>query len=104
MALPTTEEKGQVDMFAAAPPGISLTQDNTKYPWGNPAKFANPDDAMTAALDSLEKPTNKINLEKLGLERSLNNSQNDLFGNYKTDLETGDFTIKLNEEKRKILN
>ena len=63
--LPTTKQRSNIDPFGLPPAGISLAQDNTKYPWGNPAKFANPDDAMTAALDSLEKPTNKINLEKL---------------------------------------
>ena len=65
MALPTTEEKSQVDMFAAAPPGISLTQDNTKYPWGNPPKHSDPDDAMDAAIASLEDPVIRENMLKL---------------------------------------
>jgi hypothetical protein len=63
--IPTTSQRSNIDPFASPPAGISLAQDNTKYPWGNPAKYANPDDAMTAALDSLERPSNKTNLIKL---------------------------------------
>tara|TARA_B100000073_G_scaffold126879_1_gene103861 strand:+ start:1983 stop:2519 length:537 start_codon:yes stop_codon:yes gene_type:complete len=65
MALPTTDERGQLDMFSAAPPGISLTQDNTKYPWGNPPKHSDPNDAMDAAVTSLGDPTIKDNMLKL---------------------------------------
>ena len=31
------------DRFAIAPPGFSLTQDNSRWPWGKPAKFADPE-------------------------------------------------------------
>tara|TARA_R100001086_G_C11831467_1_gene256723 strand:+ start:1272 stop:1808 length:537 start_codon:yes stop_codon:yes gene_type:complete len=65
MALPTTDQKAALDLLATAPPGISLTQENTNYPWGNPPKHSDPDKAMTAAIDSLENPTTKANLLKL---------------------------------------
>tara|TARA_R100000988_G_C3989196_1_gene161626 strand:+ start:762 stop:1310 length:549 start_codon:yes stop_codon:yes gene_type:complete len=58
-------EQQNLDMLAAPPAGISLTQDNTKYPWGKPPKHANPDDAMTTALDSLENPVTRENLLKM---------------------------------------
>ena len=42
--------QGLGDRFAAAPPGFSLTQDNSQWPWGQPAKFADPDEALEDAL------------------------------------------------------
>ena len=53
MAVPTSTEKGQnVDMLALPPAGVSLTQDNSKFPWGNPPKEAAPDKVLTNSLDS----------------------------------------------------
>ena len=65
MALPTTDERANLDLLASAPPGISLTQTNTNYPWGNPPRHSDPDKAMTAAIDSLEMPDTRANLLKL---------------------------------------
>ena len=65
MVTPPTNQRGNLDLMASAPPGISLTQDNANYPWGNPPKHSDPDQAMTAAIDSLETPDTKANLLKL---------------------------------------
>ena len=53
------------DMIAPAPAGHSLTQDNSKYPWGNPPKHADPAVAMEKAIESLNDPITKENLMKL---------------------------------------
>ena len=65
MALPTTEQKQGLDLFAGAPAGISLTDDNSKYPWGNPPREADPDIALTKMIDRLEDPSSKENMKKL---------------------------------------
>ena len=66
MAVPTSTEKGQnVDMLALPPAGVSLTQDNSKFPWGNPPKEADPNVALTTMLDKLEEPASRENLLKL---------------------------------------
>ena len=66
MAVPTSTEKGQnVDMLALPPAGVSLTQDNSKFPWGNPPKEAAPDKVLPNSLDSLANTANKENMLKL---------------------------------------
>jgi len=57
--------QGLGDRFAAAPPGFSLTQDNSQWPWGQPAKFADPDEALEDTLKRALKPKNKQELFKL---------------------------------------
>ena len=45
------------DRFAAAPPGISLTTDNTRWPWGNPHQEVDVDvilDQATRRIDEDE--------------------------------------------------
>lgn len=53
------------DPFAYAPPGHSLTQDNSRWPWGKPPRDADPEVALTRALDGLEKPSVKEEMMKL---------------------------------------
>jgi hypothetical protein len=53
------------DRFAPAPPGFSLTQDNSQWPWGQPAKFADPDEALEETLKRTMKPRSKKELFKL---------------------------------------
>ena len=65
MAVPTTQQKQGLDMFAGAPAGLSLTEDNSKYPWGNPPRESDPDKALTIMLDRLDDPTTKENMSKL---------------------------------------
>jgi len=66
MAIPTSTQRGQdVDMLALPPAGVSLTQDNGKFPWGNPPRESDPDAILTKSLDALEKPVNKENMVKL---------------------------------------
>tara|TARA_Y100001951_G_scaffold105335_1_gene122037 strand:+ start:259 stop:780 length:522 start_codon:yes stop_codon:yes gene_type:complete len=57
-------EQGKFDLLAPAPAGISLTEDNRNYPWGNPPKYADPNKAMDAAINSLESPVTRTNLVK----------------------------------------
>ena len=54
-----------IDEFASAPPGHSLTEDNTRWPWGKPPQEANPDRALAASIRSLEKPRIQQELIKL---------------------------------------
>ena len=65
MKKPTTTERAGLDLMAAPPAGISLTQDNAKFPWGNPPKEADPNVALTTMLDKLEEPASRENLLKL---------------------------------------
>lgn len=53
------------DSFSAAPPGISLTDDNSKWPWGRPAEIVDPDEALDRAIESIIEPKNKQELFKL---------------------------------------
>jgi len=53
------------DEFAPAPPGHSLTNDNSQWPWGRPAQHANPDDALDELMVSLEKPQRQKEMFKL---------------------------------------
>jgi len=54
-----------LDPFAYAPPGHSLTQDNSRWPWGKPPRDVDPEEALNRALDGLEKPDVKEELLKL---------------------------------------
>lgn len=53
------------DSFSAAPPGISLTDYNSKWPWGRPAEIVDPDEALDRAIESIIEPKNKQELFKL---------------------------------------
>lgn len=54
-----------VDMFSAPPAGHSLTEDNTKWPWGNPPQTVDPNQALDNLVDKFEKPKQKQELFKL---------------------------------------
>ena len=43
------------DDFAVAPPGHSLTIDNTQWAWGNPPSDVDPEIVLTKAINSLKK-------------------------------------------------
>jgi len=53
------------DNFAPAPPGHSLTEDNTKWAWGKPSKIVDPEQALEQAINSLKQ--DKIQLEMVKL-------------------------------------
>ena len=53
------------DMLAGPPAGHSLTQDNSKHPWGNPPQNADPAKAMSRAVKSLNEPLTRENMLKL---------------------------------------
>jgi len=59
------KEVGKKDPFASAVPGSSLTDDNSKWNWGNPPQQANPEIVLDEAIDFLESPSNKEELYKL---------------------------------------
>ena len=54
-----------IDPFAAPPPGHSLTQDNSRWAWGQAPKNADPDVALDEAIESLSKPKTKQEMLKL---------------------------------------
>ena len=54
-----------IDPFAAAPPGHSLTQDNSKWSWGRPPRYADPEQALDEAIKRISKPRNKQEMFKL---------------------------------------
>ena len=53
------------DVFSAAPPGHSLTDDNSKWPWGKPPQSVNPDRVFDTLLDGLMKPEPQEEMFKL---------------------------------------
>ncbi len=53
------------DPLAVAPPGHSLTEDNSKWAWGQPPKDVNPDEVLTKAINSLKMPKVRTELMKL---------------------------------------
>ena len=53
------------DNFAPAPPGHSLTEDNTKWAWGKPPKVVAPEQALEQAINSLKEDRIQLELVKL---------------------------------------
>jgi hypothetical protein len=53
------------DQFAVAPPGHSLTEDNSKWAWGKPPKDVDPDVVIDRAIESLKQPSIKEEMMKL---------------------------------------
>ena len=53
------------DPFAVAPPGHSLTQDNSKWAWGKPPQITDPEQALEVAIASLQKPKVRDEMFKL---------------------------------------
>jgi|TARA_R100000482_G_scaffold122046_1_gene68898 hypothetical protein len=58
-------EERYYDQFNVAPPGHSLTEDNSKWPWGRPSEMADPDEALDRAIESIMQPKTKQELFKL---------------------------------------
>lgn len=54
-----------IDRFASAPPGHSLTQDNSRWAWGRPPQDVDPTIVFEKILDRLEQPQQKQELMKL---------------------------------------
>mgnify|MGYP003114982892 FL=1 len=53
------------DNFAPAPPGHSLTEDNSKWAWGKPPKIVDPEQALEQAINSLKEDRIQLELVKL---------------------------------------
>lgn len=53
------------DPFAVAPPGHSLTQDNSRWAWGKPPQITDPEEALEVAIASLERPKVRDEMFKL---------------------------------------
>lgn len=53
------------DRFSSAPPGYSLTLDNQQWPWGQPARFSDPEEALEASIEKIMKPRNTQEMLKL---------------------------------------
>jgi len=53
------------DPFAVAPPGHSLTQDNSRWAWGKPPQITDPEKALEVAISSLQKPKVRDEMFKL---------------------------------------
>jgi|TARA_R110002126_G_scaffold254141_2_gene397230 hypothetical protein len=53
------------DRFAAAPPGHSLTEDNSKWAWGRPPQIVDPEIALEKAITSLQRPKVRDEMFKL---------------------------------------
>ena len=69
------------DNFAPAPPGHSLTEDNTKWAWGKPQQVVDPEVALEQAINSIKQPkiqeTSTINLLScIGFKKNKNSDLN----------------------------
>lgn len=53
------------DPFSAPPAGHSLTEDNSKWPWGNAPQMVDPNQVLDDLVDKFEKPKQKQELFKL---------------------------------------
>ncbi len=53
------------DEFSASPPGHSLTDDNTKWPWGNPPQMVDPNKVLDSMIETMMRPRNKNEMLKL---------------------------------------
>ena len=58
-------EEQILDPFNVAPAGHSLTEDNSKWAWGQPPQMVDPDQAMDSLVDSLMDPRKKQEMFKL---------------------------------------
>ena len=53
------------DRFSPAPPGHSLTQDNSQWAWGQPPQDADPDAALEKTIARIKQPKLKDEMLKL---------------------------------------
>lgn len=61
-------EQGSIeakDPFAVAPPGHSLTEDNSKWAWGKPPQIVDPEIALEQAINSLKNGKTQLEMVKL---------------------------------------
>ena len=66
--IPNPIEQGTVeakDDFAPAPPGHSLTEDNSKWAWGNPSQIVDPEIALEQAINALKDDKTQLEMVKL---------------------------------------
>ena len=62
---PTQPPSGSIeakDTFAPAPPGYGLTSDNQQWPWGQPQRIVDPEEALNTAITKLGQKKNKQEL------------------------------------------
>ena len=53
------------DDFAPAPPGHSLTEDNSRWAWGKPQQVIDPEMALEQAINSIKEPKVQLEMVKL---------------------------------------
>ncbi len=53
------------DDFAPAPPGHSLTEDNSRWAWGKPQQVIDPEKALEQAINSIKEPKVQLEMVKL---------------------------------------
>tara|TARA_Y100000114_G_scaffold157080_1_gene186973 strand:+ start:1262 stop:1798 length:537 start_codon:yes stop_codon:yes gene_type:complete len=53
------------DDFAPAPPGHSLTEDNSRWAWGKPQQVIDPEIALEQAINSIKEPKVQLEMVKL---------------------------------------
>ena len=53
------------DDFAPAPPGHSLTEDNSRWAWGKPQQVVDPEVALEQAINSIKQPKVQLEMVKL---------------------------------------
>ena len=63
--LPVSGSIEAKDPFAVAPPGHSLTQDNSRWPWGQPQRDVDPEAVLKKAVNSLDVPHVREEMMKL---------------------------------------
>ena len=54
-----------IDDFAVAPPGHSLTEDNSKWAWGRPPQMVDPEQVLQDAINSLKDEKTQLEMVKL---------------------------------------
>lgn len=54
-----------MDIFAAAPPGHSLTQDNSRWPWGKPPTDVDPEKVLEKIIKSISAKRTETEMMKL---------------------------------------
>ena len=65
---PQFSTKGSIeakDPFAVAPPGHSLTEDNSRWAWGKPPQIVDPEEALKQGIRSLNGGRTQVELLKL---------------------------------------
>tara|TARA_R110000851_G_scaffold130936_1_gene264662 strand:+ start:80 stop:601 length:522 start_codon:yes stop_codon:yes gene_type:complete len=58
-------EEQTLDPFNVAPAGHSLTEDNSKWAWGQPPEMVNPDEVLDYLVDRIMVPRKKQQIAKM---------------------------------------